>query len=269
MQAASDSGMRWAILARASIRYERTGNGRQPLVLLHELGGSLESWDAVVPSLARQFDVIRCDLRGAGNSEKIRAPIIFPDFAEDVKELCAYLGITDRLDLAGVGVGGSVGLLFAARHPDQVRRLVAINPPTSSEGASAQLIRDRAALAETSGMRAVVDAALRRSFPEEVMGDGSEYRSYRARFVANDPTSYAFILRALAALDFDGVLERIRCPTLFLSGRFDKVRPTAKIREASRRVEGAQFREVPGGHIASVQAPAAIAQEILDFLGPA
>ena len=36
----------------------------------------------------------------------------------------------------------------------------------------------------------------------------------------------------------------------------------------AKRVQGAAFREVAGGHIASVQAPAELAQEILDFLAP-
>ena len=96
------------------------------------------------------------------------------------------------------------------------------------------------------------------------------YRSASfARFLANDPTSYAFILRALAAVDFDGVLERISCPTLFLSGRLDKVRPPSQIFEVSKRVPGARFAEVAGGHILPVQAPTSLAQELLAFAGAA
>jgi 3-oxoadipate enol-lactonase len=260
--------MHWAMLDRASIRYERTGDGPQPLVLLHEMGGSLESWDALVPFLAQQFTVIRCDQRGAGNSEKIRAPITFPDFADDLSALFDHLGLTEPVDIVGVAAGACIGLLFASRYPERVRRLIAMNPPTNAEGASGQVLRDRAALTEVGGMRAVAGSALARSYPEEVMGDGSDYKNYLARFVANDPTSYAFILRALAAVDFDGVLERISCPTLFLSGRYDKVRPPAQIREVAKRVRGAQFREIEGGHIAPVQAPAALVREILGFLGP-
>lgn len=260
---------RWAPLARARLRYRRTGGAGPALLLIHEMGGSLESWDAVVPALAPHFDVICPDLRGSGKSQAIRAPLAVCDLADDLLQLLDHLALTAPVDVAGVALGGCIGLLFAARNPDRVRRLVAINPPTNAEGASGEILLRRAASAEASGIGAVVDAALGRSYPEEVMGDGSDYQRYRARFLTNDPVSYAFILRALAAVDFTGVLERIVCPTLFLSGRFDKVRPPAQISEVSKRVRGAQFRETAGGHILSVQAPGVLAREILAFLEPA
>jgi 3-oxoadipate enol-lactonase len=34
------------------IRYELSGAGNRTLVLAHEMGGSLESWDEVAPRLA-------------------------------------------------------------------------------------------------------------------------------------------------------------------------------------------------------------------------
>lgn len=262
--AASPMHARWALLERASLRYARAGEG-PTFVLLHEMGGSLESWDGVVPALARRFDVVRCDLRGAGNSEKIRAPIAIRDLADDVLQLLDHLGCTSPVFLAGSAIGGCVALWLAAHHPYRVRRLIAINPPTHAEGESGRVLRERAALTEASGMRSIVDAALARSYPAEVMGDGRAYRDYRARFLCNDPSSYAFILRALEAVDFDGVLEKIACPTLFVSGRFDKVRPSSQVREVAKRVPGARFREVDGGHILSVQAPDTLASELLAF----
>ena len=34
-----------------ALRYELCGNGDRTLVLVHEMGGSLESWDDVAPRL--------------------------------------------------------------------------------------------------------------------------------------------------------------------------------------------------------------------------
>jgi 3-oxoadipate enol-lactonase len=56
----------------AALRYELSGGGSSTMVLLHEMGGSLESWDLVAPRLAAERRVLRYDARGAGMSEKVR-----------------------------------------------------------------------------------------------------------------------------------------------------------------------------------------------------
>jgi pimeloyl-ACP methyl ester carboxylesterase len=47
--------------------------GAPALLLIHGSAGSLASWDAVVPSLAGAFRVIRVDLLGCGKSATPRA----------------------------------------------------------------------------------------------------------------------------------------------------------------------------------------------------
>jgi NAD(P)-dependent dehydrogenase (short-subunit alcohol dehydrogenase family) len=53
-------------------RYDLSGTGPVPLLLMHELGGSLEFWDPVLPALQQDFQVLRYDLRGFGMSEKVK-----------------------------------------------------------------------------------------------------------------------------------------------------------------------------------------------------
>lgn len=42
--------MEWVEINGVVLRYELSGTGRVPLVLIHELGGSLEFWDPVLPA---------------------------------------------------------------------------------------------------------------------------------------------------------------------------------------------------------------------------
>jgi 3-oxoadipate enol-lactonase len=55
---------------RVSLFFENIGSGGIPVLLLHELGGSSESWREVIPLLAADRRVIAPDLRCAGRSEK-------------------------------------------------------------------------------------------------------------------------------------------------------------------------------------------------------
>ncbi|HEV7862018.1 MAG TPA: alpha/beta fold hydrolase, partial [Acidimicrobiia bacterium] len=49
------------------LAYDRTGHGA-PLVLLHGLGHRRQAWDAVLPLLASDRDVITVDLPAMGDS---------------------------------------------------------------------------------------------------------------------------------------------------------------------------------------------------------
>ena len=259
------SNPRWALLKNASLRYTFAGNQGRPLLLLHEMGGSLESWDPVLELMAADRRIIRCDVRGSGGSEKIRAPVSLAQLADDIVSLLDHISVTDAVDVAGVAIGGCLGLTLAAQYPKRIHRLAAINPPTDATGRSGEVLRERATLADAHGMRGVVESALGRSYPDFLRTDEQAYQAYVARFLCNDPTSYAHILRALTNVDFEGVLETITCPTTFISGRHDLVRRSEDIEEIAKRVKGASFLQIEGGHIPSVQAPDSLATALEAF----
>lgn len=253
----------WANLGNTALRYvDIAGGAGRPLLLLHEMGGSLDSWGPVLPHLLPRRRTILCDMRGAGGSEKIRAPFTMDDFSNDIVSLLNFLGIAEPIDVAGIAIGGCIALRVAAWHPERVHRVAPINPPTDAVGRSGEILRERAEIAETRGMRCVVESALARSWPDHLRTNRKTFEAYAARFICNDPDSYAHILRALGGVSFDGVFEKIRCPTVFIAGRDDLVRTPDATKSASKHVEGASFVEIEGGHIASMQAPRPVAHAL-------
>jgi pimeloyl-ACP methyl ester carboxylesterase len=66
--------MDWLEANGVGLRYDLAGSGAKTLALVHEMGGSLDSWDMVLPALAADRRVLRYDTRGAGQSEKERGP---------------------------------------------------------------------------------------------------------------------------------------------------------------------------------------------------
>ena len=65
----------WIEVNGAALRYDLQGQGASTLVLIHEMGGTLESWNDVLPPLTLRRRVLRYDTRGAGLSEKVRGPL--------------------------------------------------------------------------------------------------------------------------------------------------------------------------------------------------
>ena len=104
------------------LRYELSGSGERTVVLIHEMGGSLESWDEVAPVLAAGRRVLRYDTRGAGLSEKVRGALSIDTMVDDLAALLDALGITGKVALAGVAVGGAIALHAAARLPQRISR---------------------------------------------------------------------------------------------------------------------------------------------------
>ncbi len=63
------------------LNYETHGRG-EPLLLIAGLGATGEMWDNQVPLLAREFQVITFDNRGAGRSDKPQEPYSIAMFAD-------------------------------------------------------------------------------------------------------------------------------------------------------------------------------------------
>src|SRR5690348_7818236 len=64
-----DTALPWKEVNGISVHYRTAGERGPVVVLMHEMGGSLDSWDGVVPGLAERFRVLRYDQRGQGLTE--------------------------------------------------------------------------------------------------------------------------------------------------------------------------------------------------------
>src|SRR5215475_5072632 len=110
-----------------ALRYDVCGDGAT-LVLIHEMGGTLESWDLVVPLFSAKRRVLRYDTRGAGLSQKVRGPLSIDTMVDDPMALIDALGIAGPVALAGIAVGGAIALAAAVRRPDRVAAVAVSSP---------------------------------------------------------------------------------------------------------------------------------------------
>src|SRR5262249_33511071 len=120
--------MEFAEINGAGLRYELSGKGERTLVLVHEMGGALESWEAAARGLPEPRRVLRYDCRGAGLSQKVRGTLSIDTMADDIAALLDHTGITGKVALAGIAVGGAVALHFAARHGARTTALAVGSP---------------------------------------------------------------------------------------------------------------------------------------------
>lgn len=259
--------MAWIDVNGVSVRYALEGGAGPVVVLLHEMGGTLESWDGVAPRLVSGgYRVLRYDQRGAGLSEKPRGPLTPQALADDLEAVIDATGAAAPLHFAAIAAATIQVLMFAARRAADVASQTFCNPVTGVAAARAGQLEQRALLAERDGIRASLPVTLDRSWPAG-FGDPVTYRAYRGRYLANDPVCFANANRALASADVSALVPEIRCPTMIVAGQHDEVRPAAASAEFAERIPGARFELVDGGHMAAAQAPDQISALLLGFLG--
>jgi 3-oxoadipate enol-lactonase len=111
-----------------------------------------------------------------------------------------------------------------------------------------------------------VDQGLANSYPREVRHNAEEFRKFRARWIANDPESFAAINRMLASATVTEELPRIACPTLVISCTHDRLRPPSAIEPMAKQIPGAEYLEITSGHFAGIQTPGLVSQAFHSFL---
>jgi pimeloyl-ACP methyl ester carboxylesterase len=130
----------FAVVNGAKVHYQRAGTGR-PLLLLHGLVGSAKNWRQNISFLSRDSSVYAVDLFNMGKSERV--PGLDAGLEATADRLAAYMDAVglDEADIAGHSHGGAVAMMFAARHPNRVGRLILFAPANPFCDLGKQLIR--------------------------------------------------------------------------------------------------------------------------------
>jgi len=258
--------MPWIEANGVSLRYELSGTGSKTLVLMHEAGGCLESFEDALPGLEKDFRVLRYDQRGFGFSEKVRE-LDFETVVADLAGLLDALNITTPVHVAGCAMGADYAVGFAARHPARVAKLVLASANIDSNAQRGAQSVERAALVEREGIRAAMDASHERSYPENLRAlDRERFRRYQARWVCNTPASFTAAARMMLGVDLTPEYAKIQAPTLVIGARHDTQRPPEKAQRVANAIANSRYVLADTGHFMNVETPQLFVDTVLPFL---
>ena len=250
------------------------------VILIPGLSSSPHAWDLLTEGLKGRYRVHRIHIQGFAGAPaednatgNVSAPV-----AEDLARYIAEQGL-NKPAVIGHSMGGSIGMMLAARHPDSVGRLMVVDmvpfmgamfgPGMTAEsvvpmadqihagmtGSSEEQYRQQAA-ASVTGM---INTESLRAGPLE-----DTARSDRA------VSSAAF--RELVVTDLRPEISRITAPTKVLYVKFNDARMTNEITDG---VYQASFANLPGAtltriddsaHFIMLDQPARFAVEVNAFL---
>ncbi len=258
-----------------SYRVESEGQG-PALLLLHGFTGSRVTWEPYLSNWTRQFQVVRVDVIGHGESDAQRSARYTMDRATaDLAEILDRLQIS-HAHVLGYSMGGRLALSFAEWYPDRVNTLLleSSSPGLKTDAERRARREQDEALADPDrkGRVGIIYLVLGKYSSVcqsgEPAGKSATGLAERAA-VPTGPKGWPNSLRGMgtgAQPSWWGHLGKIQCPVLLITGELDgKFCRIAK--EMNGQFAQCQWRVVPGaGHAVHLEVPRLFDTIVMEFL---
>jgi pimeloyl-ACP methyl ester carboxylesterase len=246
-----------------------------PMVLLHGMSSSLNTWDEVVNSVAGRKRTISVDLPGfgmTGPNPKNQYNFVF--YNSFIDSLCAELGV-EKFTLVGNSMGGAIAWNYDVTHPGRLNKLVLIDaagyPKTKEKGSLGFLI------ASTP----IINNLLLYFTPKVLVRKSLETIYFDQNLVTDAQVDrfHDIVVREgnrAAALEiFKGSFGKplgkacdVKTPTLILWGEFDQVIDVGNADRFNQDIVGSKKVIFPKvGHVPMEEVPSKVADELVHFVG--
>ena len=222
------------------MNYKLEGSG-ETLVFIHGLSDSLLYWEYLASNLKDQYQVLRVDLRGHGESELKDDELTIGLFADDLHSLLRELNI-GKVGLIGFSLGSAVALDFAIRYPQMVSSLVLMSSFYRADE-HLENIFNQFKNALDKGFGDFYDLILPMVLCPDVINDNRKNLEVLKEFASLSANTQAYIQACDAGLDFDveEKLSQIDVPTLILAGKYDEITVLESQKELQRKITNSKL----------------------------
>ena len=202
------------------MNYKLEGSG-ETLVFIHGLSDNLLYWEILANSLKDDFQILRFDLRGHGDSELGNDDITLDTYVDDLFDLLGELKI-DKVNLIAFSLGGAIALDFVIKHPQLVSSLVIMSSFAKTEDYLKNILNNLK-MALKNSFEEFYDLILPKVLCPQVIEENiSELELIKE--VSAQNANVEGIIKAVDVcmdIDIEDNLSEIDVPTLILAGKYD------------------------------------------------
>ena len=248
--------------------YEVHGREGAPwLVFSHSLACSVRMWDGQIAAFKDRFRVLAYDTRGHGQSAAPNGPYTLEQLADDLHALLKHLNVS-RPHYVGLSMGGMIGQTCALKYPGVFQSLALCDTTSRYPAAAAAMWQERIRIAESQGMKPLVQPTLERWFTEAFRKSRPEEVARVAAQIESTPVpGYAGCCHAIPKIDVTARLKEIKCPALVICGEDDPGTPPAMAREIHENLPGSALVLIPqAAHLSNIEQPEAFNRALAQFL---
>lgn len=245
------------------LHYEIQGTGKA-IALIHSGGADLRDWQFIAPQLAKKYQVITFDGRGAGQSPPPMEPA---NYVEDLTRLLDHIGI-NKAALVGHSIGGQIATDFALTYPQRVSELVLVAPGLSGNRFSPEMEQWYAqVMAVAPDVEKMVKLMLDGSIYSTIMNSPQSELMYE---MTKHNTQRYFDWKSSEQIwpqpPAIARLHELQAKTLFIIGNKDSD-DLFRIAELFKQVPNIRFAEIDGAdHMPTLTHPAEVYSLISHFL---
>lgn len=248
--------------------YEIHGKQGAPwLVLSHSLACSVRMWDGQIEALKDRYRVLAYDTRGHGQSAAPKGAYTLEQLADDLHGLLRNLKI-EKAHFCGLSMGGMIGQTFALKYPGMFQSLILCDTTSRYPAAAAGMWQERIRIAESQGLKPLVQPTIERWFTEPFRkNQPEEVKKVAAQIEKTPVPGYVGCCHAIPKIDVTARLKEIKCPALVICGEDDPGTPPAMAREIQENLPGAKLVLIPqAAHLSNLEQPAAFNRALGEFL---
>jgi pimeloyl-ACP methyl ester carboxylesterase len=236
----------------------------QTLLLLHAAMGNSTRWFRWVPRLARQYRVVRMDLRGHGESQMPdpESEFSLSQLVGDVVEILDLVG-AKQAHIVGNSAGGYVSQQLAIHDPERVRTLALFG---STPGLKHSHAPTWVPKIQEMGLEQFLASTIDERFDEKADPDLVKWFIKQAG--SNDPAFIARFVLHMCTHDFMEDLSAIKAPTLIVAAGKERIGHASAYEEMQRRIKGSEllYYDTGAHNICDGYATRCV-DDLLEFLG--
>jgi 2-hydroxy-6-oxonona-2,4-dienedioate hydrolase len=250
------------------VRYVDTLTHGNPILLIHGLGGSIESWiNNIYTISSEQLRVIILDLPGFGFSDKPKINYTPNFYSQFIAKFLNRLESCSYVSIIGCSLGGHIAAEVALNYPNLVSKLVLISPagalPVSFKGTLAlnkyiSVLKSKSIQEAKKALLSVDDVSVDDTFAQIFYDKLSMPGAKEAFMSALKGSTYAPRLSRS--------LHRIKAQTLLIWGKNDKIIPVRFIKPYINMKNCRILLLENCGHVPFISKPTLFNKIVIDFI---
>ena len=206
---------KYALANGAKLHYREYSTSGQPLLFIHGITSSHNSWGLIPNEFIPDHNVISLDLRGHGLSEKPDHGYSWrEDYAEDISDFISTL-FNQPAVLVGHSLGASVSAAVAEKTPDLVEALILEDPPVFAHDDFEAIQLRFSETIETKRLKSL-DRVNYFMETMEISRENAEIQSKNLEMMSENVILE--LLKGGTTYDSRSVVPKISCPVLIVLG---------------------------------------------------
>lgn len=255
-----------------NIFYDVQGEGK-PMLMLNGIMMSTKSWEPFVKAFTNSNMLVRLDFIDQGQSDKLSNSEYTQSIQVDIIESLLRELKIPKISIVGISYGGEVAILFAAKNPTKVDRLVLFNTTPYTSPWLAQIgyqwnaigrLRDGATY-----YKATIPVIYSPSFYEHRL-DWMKKREQILIPIFSNPVfldAMERLTNSAESYDARKDLASITAPTLIVAADEDFLTPINNQKELHQQIKNSELVILPGvGHASMYEKPLLFVTLVLGFI---